>query len=169
MTTTHIFNSFPAPGPMLSPSDYHWAYKRGDTTARSILYALAGALVLIGLKVHGTAYNQWWFLALLGLAAMVALGFTKKRTEGYWRPSLIGTLAGLVNLAVMIAIFSAPTLYYDPASLLWRAPLLFACMFIYARFFGPGAQKVPGQPGRPAAPTHFDAEPYLTDSKEGRP
>lgn len=37
-------------GPMLSPDDYHWAERRGDTTGRSLIYTLGVTLLILSVS-----------------------------------------------------------------------------------------------------------------------
>lgn len=48
-------------GSMLSPDDYHWAEKRGDTTGQSLMYSLAAILLLLGITSPSRRSRQELF------------------------------------------------------------------------------------------------------------
>lgn len=158
-------------GPMLSPDDYHWAERRGDTTGRSLIYAASVSLLILSVSFTLSGPGHQWTTVTLatGFIILIALGFTSKRRKA--RSSLpvsYHLVTTIIFLGCLFFLFC-----YDQDnlnSLYWRPPLAAIVAFVYTRFFAPSAVKVPGQPGRPAAATDFTTEPYLPqDHPTGRP
>ncbi|WP_346923681.1 hypothetical protein [Rothia sp. (in: high G+C Gram-positive bacteria)] len=158
-------------GPMLSPNDYHWAERRGDTTGSSLLYALGVTLLILSVSFTlSTPGHQWTTVTLAtGFMILIALGFTSKRRKARSSLSVSYHLVStVIFLGCLFFLFSFDQDNLN--SLYWRLPLATATAFIYYRFFAPSAVKVPGQPGRSATHTDFTTEPYLPqDHSTGRP
>lgn len=134
-------------GPMLSPGDYHWVEKRGDTTGRSLIYALGATLMVLSLSFTLSGTGHYWttFTLAAGFILVIGVGLTSKRRKVRARLPLTYYL---VTLAIFIGCFFF-LFYYDQTnleSLYWRLPAVMALTFIYARFVGPGYVKVPEQP-----------------------
>lgn len=47
-------------GPMLSPGDYHWAERRGDTTGRSLMYAASVLLLILSASFSLSGPGHQW-------------------------------------------------------------------------------------------------------------
>lgn len=142
-------------GPMLSPDDYHWAERRGDTTGRSLIYAASVSLLILSASFTLSGPGHQWITVTLatGFIIVIALGFTSKRRKA--RASLpvsYHLVTTVIFLGCLFFLF-----YYDQTnleSLYWRLPLSAIIAFIYTRFVAPSAVKVPGRPrnhttGRP--------------------
>lgn len=140
---------------VLSPDDYHWVEKRGDTTGRSLFYALGVTLLILSVSFTlSDPGHQWTTITLAtGFIIVIALGFTSKRRKA--RASLpvsYHLVTTVIFLGCLFFLF-----YYDQTnleSLYSRLPLSAIIAFIYTRFVAPSAVKVPGRPrnhttGRP--------------------
>lgn len=68
---------------VLSPDDYHWAERRGDTTGRSLIYAASVSLLILSASFSLSGPGHQWTTVTLatGFIIVIALGFTSKRRK----------------------------------------------------------------------------------------
>lgn len=132
--------------PGFSADDYYWAEKRGDTTARSLIYSLAAPLMLLGITSAHQQVGHWWVYYVASIAILLYIGISSPRKKTKVRlPRRYSIPTTILFLGLLVYLFGI-TADHPLQDLHWRLPAVMALAFVYARFVGPGYVRVPGQP-----------------------